>query len=444
MTLVVGARLTGEPDGLSRGFAIAPRVLVRGEVLERSGLLAPGGLTSRTVRVALSPNQDPRAVGKAVQASLPDSRMRVRDRLDAAPGARRLIDQLEYFLGFIGLASLVAGGLGVAGAVSAYLSAREPAIAVLKALGAQSGLIRDLHLIQIAVLALLGIAIGLVVGGAAPLILGQLAGSSLPVAGAVQGLSPAPGQGRALWPAGCGGVLVAAPGASADNAAVGPVPARPQRSASVRRRDGRRGAGRPGPCRAGGRHGADADGRRDHDRRRGGVVWPPRRAGPVRGLGGRQGAGPHPRPRQAGPRQPRRASLGGANGQPGDRSGRCAPGVRGADPVGAAGPGQRRGSPHRAGHGVHRDSGRPGRDLRRDGSLGHGAADRGRLSAHAVRHGSHHRGEGQADRSEERQALGAMGVRQRHQPVDPGQGTEEQPASSPGVGGRKTTPVRPS
>ena len=30
MTLVVGARLTGEPDGLSRGFAIAPRVLVRG------------------------------------------------------------------------------------------------------------------------------------------------------------------------------------------------------------------------------------------------------------------------------------------------------------------------------------------------------------------------------------------------------------------------------
>lgn len=181
MTLVVGARLTGEPDGLSRGFAIAPRVLVRGEVLEQSGLLAPGGLTSRTVRVALSPNQDPRAIGKAVQASLPDSRMRVRDRLDAAPGARRLIDQLEYFLGFIGLASLVAGGLGVAGAVSAYLSAREPAIAVLKALGAQSGLIRDLHLIQIAVLALLGIAIGLVVGGAAPLILGQLAGSSLPV-----------------------------------------------------------------------------------------------------------------------------------------------------------------------------------------------------------------------------------------------------------------------
>jgi putative ABC transport system permease protein len=181
MTLVVRARLISEPDGLSRGFSMAPRVLVRREVLERSGLLAPGGLTSRTVRVALKPSEDPRALGKTVQAALPDSHLRVRDRLDSAPGARRLIDQLEYFLGFIGLASLVAGGLGVAGAVSAYLSTREPAIAVLKALGAESGLIRDLHLIQIGVLALLGVTIGLGVGAVAPLILGQLAGSSLPI-----------------------------------------------------------------------------------------------------------------------------------------------------------------------------------------------------------------------------------------------------------------------
>ncbi len=181
LTLVVRARLLGEPDGLSRGFSIAPRVLIRGDVLDRSGLLAPGGLSGRTVRIALPAGQDPRVAGKAFQAAFPDSHLRVRDRLDSAPGARRLIDQLEYFLGFIGLASLVAGGLGVAGAVSAYLSTREPAIAVLKALGAESGLIRDLHLIQIGVLALLGVTIGLVVGAVAPLILGQMAGSNLPI-----------------------------------------------------------------------------------------------------------------------------------------------------------------------------------------------------------------------------------------------------------------------
>jgi putative ABC transport system permease protein len=180
ITLVARAVLVSEPDGLSRGFAIAPRVLVRREVLERSGLLAPGGLSGRAVRVALPASQDPRATGKAVVAKFPNAGLEVRDRLDAAPGARRLIDQLEYFLGFIGLASLVAGGLGVAGAVSAYLATREPSIAVLKALGADGALIRNLYLIQIGLLAGLGVAIGLAIGAIAPLILGQFAGS-LPI-----------------------------------------------------------------------------------------------------------------------------------------------------------------------------------------------------------------------------------------------------------------------
>ncbi|MGA4923162.1 FtsX-like permease family protein, partial [Bacillus subtilis] len=81
-----------------------------------------------------------------------------------------LIDQLEYFLGFIGLASLVAGGLGVGGAVSAYLEGRKPSIATLKALGASGGLIRDIYLIQIGVLTAIGVGIGLVIGAATPLV----------------------------------------------------------------------------------------------------------------------------------------------------------------------------------------------------------------------------------------------------------------------------------
>ncbi len=181
ITLRAAAILVSEPDGLSRGFALGPRVLVRREVLERSGLLAPGGLSGRAVRIAVPATEDPHAAGKAVQARFPKAGLEARDRLDAAPGARRLIDQLEYFLGFIGLASLVAGGLGVAGAVGAYLATREPSIAVLKALGADGALIRDLYLIQIGLLAGLGVLIGLIIGAVAPLILGQVAGASLPI-----------------------------------------------------------------------------------------------------------------------------------------------------------------------------------------------------------------------------------------------------------------------
>src|SRR5581483_486749 len=118
---------------------------------------------------------------KAITAALPAASFHIRDRNDAAPGFKRLIDQLEYFLGFIGLSSLIAGGLGVSGAVGAYLEARKPSIAALKALGADGALVRNTYLIQIALLAALGIAIGVVVGGAAPIVLGQIVKNELPV-----------------------------------------------------------------------------------------------------------------------------------------------------------------------------------------------------------------------------------------------------------------------
>ncbi len=133
-----------------------------------------------TARVALPPGAPLQAEKARLHRQL-GGFIRVRDREDAAPGIHRLIDQLEYFLGFIGLASLVAGGLGVFGAVSAYLEARKPVIATLKALGAEGQLVRDVYLIQIGVLAALGVAIGLAVGAAAPLVMGEIVKDKLPI-----------------------------------------------------------------------------------------------------------------------------------------------------------------------------------------------------------------------------------------------------------------------
>ncbi len=180
LPLRVTAVIVSEPDRMSRGFALGPRVLTRLEDVERGGFLVPGYLFDYVARVAIPAGVDPKARERTLEANLADD-VRVTERGNAAGGARRLIDQLEYFLGFIGLASLVAGGLGVSGAVEAYLEARKPSIAVLKALGAQGPLIRDMYLIQIAVLAVLGVTLGLAAGACAPLILGQIAKNELPV-----------------------------------------------------------------------------------------------------------------------------------------------------------------------------------------------------------------------------------------------------------------------
>ena len=179
--VIARAVLIAEPDRLGRGFPLGPRVLTGIRTIEQGGLLGAGAPYGETVRIAIPPSEDIGRAARDLRHDLHAHRLRVRDRNDAAPGIRKLIDQLEYFLGFIGLASLVAGGLGVSGAVSAYLEARKPSIAVLKALGADGALTRNTYLIQIGLLAVLGVAIGLVIGGAAPLVLGALVRNSLPI-----------------------------------------------------------------------------------------------------------------------------------------------------------------------------------------------------------------------------------------------------------------------
>ncbi len=181
---IATAVLAAEPDRMSRGFQLGPRVLTRLDAVEAAGFVQGGTLFDETARIALpagGPGSDPKAVRTALQRAFPKAGLRLRDRYDAAPGVRALIDRLEYFLGFIGLASLVAGGLGVSGAVSAYLETKKPSIAVLKALGADGALIRNLYLIQIALLALLGVAIGVAIGAACPFLLAALAANQLPV-----------------------------------------------------------------------------------------------------------------------------------------------------------------------------------------------------------------------------------------------------------------------
>lgn len=202
--LVARAVLIQEPDRLSRGFALGPRVLTRLETVEQGGFLEPGLPFGETARIALPAARAPEIAVQDLRRTMPRSAVRIRDRDDAAPGIRRLIDQLEYFLGFIGLASLVAGGLGVFGAVSAYLDARKPSIAVMKALGADGPTVRDVYLLQIGLLALLGVGIGLAVGAVAPLALGLLIQDKLPVP-ALFALYPGP-----LAKAGAFGLLSAA------------------------------------------------------------------------------------------------------------------------------------------------------------------------------------------------------------------------------------------
>jgi putative ABC transport system permease protein len=166
--------IRSEPDLLSSGIGFGPRLIVPIEALSMTGLLRPGSLITWTYRIRLpGGTNDITDVGKVrAQASrdFPEAGWNIRSRDNAAPSLNRNIERFSQFLTLVGLTALIVGGVGVANAVSSFVDLKRPAIATLKCLGATNGAVFRTYLIQILILASIGIVIGLVIGAIMPFI----------------------------------------------------------------------------------------------------------------------------------------------------------------------------------------------------------------------------------------------------------------------------------
>ncbi len=187
----IGGVVLSEPDRLGFGGGLGQRVLISDRGLAYLGLAGPGALFGVTYRVVLPPGSDVKAVLARARAHFKDGDFSITDREGAARGLTGLIGFLQSFLAVVGLAALIAGGLGVSQAVSAFLEQRRPAIATLKALGADQNLIRLTYGLQIAVLALGGALAGVALGALAPYAVSWVAGDRLPLPAALA-LYPVP------------------------------------------------------------------------------------------------------------------------------------------------------------------------------------------------------------------------------------------------------------
>jgi putative ABC transport system permease protein len=205
-----------EPDKIAAGINFGPRVIISQDALRATGLLQPGSLVRWSYRVVLPQGAADDATLTRFESDLksrfPESGFEVRSRVNAAPQFQRNIERFTQFLTLVGLAALVVGGVGVANAVSAYVERRTASLATLKALGASGGAVFVIALAEIAVLAGLGIVIGLAIGAALPFVLAGVVGNLLPIPlephlylrelglGAVYGLLTA--LAFSLWPLG--------------------------------------------------------------------------------------------------------------------------------------------------------------------------------------------------------------------------------------------------
>ncbi len=174
-TLDVAIRgiIATEPDRISDGFILGPRLLMSDDALKATGLIQPGSLVTYRYRVKLENDQSLQAARDLVtqaKEQFPDSGWQLRSRDRAAQGAENFVDRLSYFLTLVGLTSLIVGGAGIANAVSAFVDRRIGTIATLKCLGAPARDVFAIYLTEILGVAFLGIAIGLAAGAATPIL----------------------------------------------------------------------------------------------------------------------------------------------------------------------------------------------------------------------------------------------------------------------------------
>ena len=130
------------------------------EALAESGLVQPGSLLNWEYRLRLPPGASDVATIDAIKSRFPDAGWRVRGLADAGGGIRFWLDRLTQFIGLIGLASLLVGGVGVGNAISSFLAARLRTIATMKCLGAPERLVFSTYFLQLTALAVLGVVIG--------------------------------------------------------------------------------------------------------------------------------------------------------------------------------------------------------------------------------------------------------------------------------------------
>ncbi|HEY2859582.1 MAG TPA: FtsX-like permease family protein [Terracidiphilus sp.] len=176
----IAAVLKQEPDRISAGAGMGPRIMVSRASLAASGLMAPGSRASARLLMKLPDplpkGVTPQSVRKDLEDAVPDAQ--VMDYREGNPAITTGLDHATAILSLICLVAMVLGAIGVAMAMHAHLEQRMDMLAILKAVGAGSSDLLRIFLLQTLGLGLagglVGIAAGIGVMEALPAVFGKL------------------------------------------------------------------------------------------------------------------------------------------------------------------------------------------------------------------------------------------------------------------------------
>ncbi|MSV28873.1 MAG: FtsX-like permease family protein [Bryobacterales bacterium] len=160
---IVAALIT-EPDRLSGNPMAGARILMSRDALERTGLIGPGSRAQNRLLFRLTPSAGVEDVKSRLQKAFPGAQ--IIDYRETDPGITRGLDSSTVFLSLVSLVALIVGSLGVAMAMHSHMQQKMDTIAIMKSIGARSGQIMRIYLLETVWLGLAGGVLGIALGAA--------------------------------------------------------------------------------------------------------------------------------------------------------------------------------------------------------------------------------------------------------------------------------------
>src|SRR5215475_6074627 len=155
-----------EPDRMTTGFTLGPRVLMTREGYVRTGLDIFGSRATQRILLRIPQDADIEAVRKNVTDAF-KRRARVIDYTEANPTLSRNMERAGSFLAMVSLIALIVGGVGVATSIESHIQQRLDHIAVMKCLGGRSRRVMQVYAAQSVMLGIAGSIAGVIAGFAA-------------------------------------------------------------------------------------------------------------------------------------------------------------------------------------------------------------------------------------------------------------------------------------
>lgn len=203
-SFVVAATVDNFPGDVGVRSAFGPRVFVPSRYLGETELLGFGSRAEYQWFLRFPDSTNVTNLANDWRSRLNGKQLSLRTAKENERSIEGFLDQLGRYLGLVALIALLLGGIGVGSAVQVFLRQKRENIAVLRCLGATSGQIFSVYLLQAMVMGFIGSALGAGLGTLVQLAMPSVFGSFLPVTVEVRPSlrALATGLGIGLWVSG--------------------------------------------------------------------------------------------------------------------------------------------------------------------------------------------------------------------------------------------------